>query len=71
VARDRDGSVDVRAEAGPCPVCGAVEARPVLYGLPDAATFRDLQDQVVFAGCTMPPVPHPYVCAVCGARWGA
>jgi len=67
----RDGSVDVRDEAGPCPVCGAVEARPVLYGLPDVGIFDDLQRDAVFAGCTMPAVPHPYACAVCGSRWGA
>lgn len=66
-----DRLIDVRAEAGPCPACGEAEVRPVLSGLPDAATFHDLQGDVVFAGCTVPAVPHPYSCAVCDARWGA
>ena len=66
-----EGAYDVRVLAGPCPACGAHAARPVLYGMPDPEAFERLSEQVVFAGCLVPEVAHPYACAVCGARWGA
>ena len=68
--RDEE-AYDVRALAGPCPACRSDTARPVSYGMPDPEAFERLSDRVVFAGCLVPEVAHPYACAVCGARWGA
>lgn len=60
----------VRREAGPCPDCGADNAKPILYGMPSGADWERLQGEVVFAGCVLPEVLHLYSCGSCGREWG-
>lgn len=71
---DGDGDTwvdEARAQAGPCPACGSVDVRPILYGYPMAEDFQSLQDVVEFAGCCIPERPASYRCGACGAQWGS
>jgi hypothetical protein len=61
---------DVRREAGPCPRCHAVAARPILYGMPSGSDYYRLQGRAVFAGCCLPEVLHLYSCGACDHEWG-
>jgi hypothetical protein len=61
---------DVRREAGRCPRCRAVAARPILYGMPSGSDYHRLQGRVAFAGCCLPEVLHLYSCGECDHEWG-
>ena len=61
---------DVRREAGPCPACGAVAAKPILWGMPSAEDFVRFGDTVSWGGCCLPATPAAYVCGACGQEYG-
>jgi hypothetical protein len=60
----------VRQEAGPCPACGAIAAKPMIWGYPSAEDFEELGDTVGWGGCCLPPMPAAYVCDMCGEEYG-
>ena len=60
-----------RAAAGPCPSCGLVAARPIVYGMPSALDYERLKDQVVFAGCCIPSPAPAFSCGSCAFEWGS
>ena len=59
-----------RELAGPCPRCGANDAKPIAYGLPDVGTHERLSGVVVFAGCCVPEQPPRFACGRCDRTWG-
>lgn len=59
------------AAAGPCPSCGAVAARPIVYGMPSARDYERLEGQVVFAGCSVPSPAPAFSCGSCAFEWGS
>ena len=45
----------LRRQAGPCPACGALAAKPIIWGMPSAGEFD--RTDVVFGGCCLPENP--------------
>lgn len=62
--------VEERELAGGCPSCGAAEARPIVYGMPDLTFYERVDGRVAFYGCCLPEVLHRWRCGGCGHEWG-
>jgi hypothetical protein len=60
----------VRAEAGPCPRCGATAAKPIVWGYPSSESYHRLGDSVGWGGCVIPEVLAAYECGACGQEYG-
>jgi len=53
-----------------CPSCGASDAVPILYGLPDAEGFRAAEaGQVILGGCSLTSSSPDTHCVSCGHDW--
>lgn len=60
-------SSDSIARAPLCPRCGAVQALPIIWGMP----VGDPGSDVVVGGCVLPDGPVPdWECRGCGTRFG-
>lgn len=67
---DEEKLAAVRAEAGPCPQCGATAAKPIVWGYPTSESHERLGDRVGWGGCVIPDNPAAYKCAACGHEYG-
>jgi ribosomal protein S27AE len=57
-------------DAGPCPRCGAQEAKRIVYGYPAFDEVERFGHDVVYAGCLLPQVLRPWACGRCGEHYG-
>lgn len=56
---------------GPCPACGAVDAVPILYGLPTVDMGEAAgRGELVLGGCTVTGADPQWACRRCETRWG-
>jgi hypothetical protein len=53
----------------PCPVCGAGDVTPILWGMPTVEAVENAADDVDFGGCIVEESSPDFRCQVCGAGW--
>lgn len=68
---DEEMLAAVRAEAGPCPRCGATAAKPIFWGYPEDASHARFGGRFGWGGCVIPDSPAAYECGACGQEYGA
>ncbi len=67
---DAEWLAEVHEEAGPCPRCGALAAKPIIRGMPTYDAVEQLGDRVSFGGCVVTGDDPAYECGACGQAYG-
>ena len=56
------------SDARPCPVCGSMDAVPIVYGLPGIDLWEAAQrGELVLGGCIVDPESPEFECGSCHA----